>query len=81
MGKTGQSVQSVQYVDEQSKRFEGLSESHPRGKPFFFFFSRPHRCCFCGAQINEAASVIYENVDPEANIIFGALVDPQATGM
>eukprot|EP00752_Nemacystus_decipiens_P003228 g2986.t1 len=27
------------------------------------------------AEINEAASVIYENVDPEANIIFGALVD------
>lgn len=31
---------------------------------------------FC--QINEAANVIYENVDPEANIIFGALVDPEA---
>ena len=29
-------------------------------------------------QINEAANVIYENVDPEANIIFGALVDPEA---
>ncbi|CAM9777000.1 unnamed protein product [Ascophyllum nodosum] len=32
------------------------------------------------AEINEAASVIYENVDPEANIIFGALVDPTAIG-
>ncbi|CAM9627506.1 unnamed protein product [Pylaiella littoralis] len=29
------------------------------------------------AEINEAASVIYENVDPEANIIFGALVDTE----
>lgn len=29
-------------------------------------------------QINEAANVIYENVDPAANIIFGALVDPEA---
>ncbi|CBN79234.1 conserved unknown protein [Ectocarpus siliculosus] len=27
------------------------------------------------AEINEAASVIYANVDPDANIIFGALVD------
>lgn len=31
-------------------------------------------------QINEAASVIYENVDVDANIIFGALVDPEAIG-
>lgn len=31
-------------------------------------------------QINEAASVIYENVDVDANIIFGALVDPESTG-
>eukprot|EP00904_Undaria_pinnatifida_P006987 jgi/Undpi1/3418/HiC_scaffold_16.g06791.m1 len=30
------------------------------------------------AEINEAANVIYENVDPAANIIFGALVDPEA---
>lgn len=28
-------------------------------------------------EINAAAEVIYENVDPDANIIFGALVDPQ----
>lgn len=41
--------------------------------------------CFCGmgwgvGQINEAANVIYENVDLDANIIFGALVDPELTG-
>jgi cell division protein FtsZ len=30
----------------------------------------------CGlGQVNNAAAVIYENVDPDANIIFGALVD------
>lgn len=29
------------------------------------------------AEINAAAAVIYESVDPEANIIFGALVDPK----
>jgi cell division protein FtsZ len=28
-------------------------------------------------EINAASEVIYENVDPEANIIFGALIDPQ----
>jgi cell division GTPase FtsZ len=33
--------------------------------------------CFAGfVQINSAAEVIYEAVDPNANIIFGALVDP-----
>jgi cell division GTPase FtsZ len=31
-------------------------------------------------QINAAAEVIYEAVDPNANIIFGALVDPTMTG-
>jgi cell division protein FtsZ len=31
-------------------------------------------------QINAAAEVIYEAVDPNANIIFGALVDPSMTG-
>ena len=30
-------------------------------------------------EINAAAEVIYENVDPEANIIFGALVDESNT--
>lgn len=29
------------------------------------------------AEINAAAEVIYDSVDPEANIIFGAMVDPQ----
>lgn len=28
-------------------------------------------------EINAASEVIYENVDPEANIIFGALIDPK----
>ncbi|CAN0329077.1 unnamed protein product [Discosporangium mesarthrocarpum] len=32
-------------------------------------------------QISEAANVVYENVDPEANIIFGALVDPAIEGL
>jgi cell division protein FtsZ len=33
--------------------------------------------CFAAfVQINSAAEVIYEAVDPNANIIFGALVDP-----
>ncbi|KAG5192094.1 Tubulin/FtsZ, GTPase domain-containing protein [Tribonema minus] len=32
------------------------------------------------AEINEAAQVIYRNVDPDANIIFGALVDPALAG-
>ena len=31
-------------------------------------------------QINTAAEVIYEAVDPNANIIFGSLVDPSMTG-
>ena len=31
-------------------------------------------------EINTAAEVIYENVDPDANIIFGALVDDKITG-
>jgi cell division protein FtsZ len=31
-------------------------------------------------EINEAAQVIYSNVDPDANIIFGALVDPAVNG-
>ena len=36
---------------------------------------------FCtNLQINAAAEVIYEAVDPNANIIFGALVDPSMTG-
>lgn len=30
-------------------------------------------------EINSAAEVIYENVDPDANIIFGALVDDKIT--
>ncbi|CAM9423612.1 unnamed protein product [Chrysoparadoxa australica] len=30
-------------------------------------------------EINEAAQVIYSNVDPDANIIFGALIDPSLT--
>ncbi len=29
------------------------------------------------AEINSAAEVVYENADPDANIIFGALVDPK----
>jgi cell division protein FtsZ len=32
------------------------------------------------AQINAAAEVIYEAVDPNANIIFGALVDESMNG-
>jgi len=28
------------------------------------------------AQVNEAAETIYELVDPNANLIFGAVVDP-----
>ena len=32
------------------------------------------------AEINAAAEVVYENADPEANIIFGALVDPAMEG-
>jgi cell division protein FtsZ len=31
-------------------------------------------------QINAAAEVIYEAVDPNANIIFGSLVDPTMNG-
>ena len=31
-------------------------------------------------QINAAAEVIYEAVDPNANIIFGSLVDPSMNG-
>jgi len=31
-------------------------------------------------QINAAAEVIYESVDPNANIIFGALVDDSMSG-
>ena len=30
-------------------------------------------------EINSAAEVIYENVDPDANIIFGAAVDEKIT--
>lgn len=39
--------------------------------------------CFlwcCVGQINAAAEVIYQNVDPTANIIFGALVDERMEG-
>ncbi len=32
--------------------------------------------CMCTVQVNEAAEIIYELVDPEANLIFGAVVDP-----
>lgn len=32
------------------------------------------------AEINAAAEVIYENTSPEANIIFGALIDPAMEG-
>lgn len=31
-------------------------------------------------QINAAAEVIYQAVDPNANIIFGSLVDPSMNG-
>lgn len=39
-------------------------------------------CCTLPAcqEINAAAEVIYENVDPSANIIFGALVDDRMQG-
>lgn len=30
-------------------------------------------------EVNEAAEIIYEMVDPSANLIFGAVVDPQLT--
>ena len=33
-----------------------------------------HCCLF--VQVNEAADFIYEQVDPEANLIFGAVIDP-----
>jgi FtsZ family, C-terminal domain len=36
--------------------------------------------CLCEQEINAAAEVIYENVDPAANIIFGALVDERMQG-
>jgi FtsZ family, C-terminal domain len=36
--------------------------------------------CVCEQEINAAAEVIYENVDPAANIIFGALVDERMQG-
>jgi cell division protein FtsZ len=29
------------------------------------------------AQVNEAAEVIYDLVDPTANLIFGAVIDPR----
>jgi hypothetical protein len=39
-----------------------------------FWFSHPFlHCCF------SAADVIYDNVDVDANIIFGALVDDKIT--
>ena len=31
----------------------------------------------CMCQVNEAAEVIYDLVDPTANLIFGAVVDPR----
>lgn len=31
-------------------------------------------------QVNAAAEVIYDLVDPSANLIFGAVVDPSLTG-
>ena len=31
----------------------------------------------CARQVNEAAEVIYDLVDPTANLIFGAVVDPR----
>ena len=30
-------------------------------------------------QVNEAAEIMYDLVDPEANLIFGAVVDPSMT--
>ena len=30
----------------------------------------------CSVQVNEAAEVIYDLVDAQANLIFGAVVDP-----
>ena len=33
--------------------------------------------CACLCQVNEAAEVIYDLVDPSANLIFGAVVDPR----
>ena len=34
--------------------------------------------CFLAAfQVNEAAEIIYDLVDPSANLIFGAVVDPK----
>lgn len=32
------------------------------------------------SQVNAAAEVIYDLVDPSANLIFGAVVDPSLTG-
>jgi cell division protein FtsZ len=34
------------------------------------------RCACCELQVNEAAEIIYDLVDPDANLIFGAVVDP-----
>jgi hypothetical protein len=36
-------------------------------------------CAWLSAQVNEAAEIIYDLVDPNANLIFGAVVD-QALG-
>lgn len=36
-------------------------------------------CAWLFAQVNEAAEIIYDLVDPNANLIFGAVVD-QALG-
>lgn len=30
----------------------------------------------CLVQVNEAAEIIYDLVDPDANLIFGAVIDP-----
>ena len=36
-------------------------------------------CAWLSAQVNEAAEIIYDLVDPNANLIFGAVMD-QALG-
>lgn len=38
--------------------------------------SKFHACCIAVLQVNEAAEIIYDLVDPDANLIFGAVIDP-----
>lgn len=35
---------------------------------------------YFGMQVNAAAEVIYDLVDPTANLIFGAVIDPSISG-